>query len=841
MSGPFHEDQRTIREIEGALHNVAKTFASTYSDRPSRPWPYEIRPAPKFTTPAKNSSESTSAMIAVSLLAMAEAWATPLKSRASSGYPRFGNFPVSMELEQPTRNGDNLRRVVDRVCQELQNKWRRRSTHITKSTTFGDDDPFTLGWALDITTKGDFADKVSRIGPRTSTHAKATLRRRLIDAFDKKAKRLVERVSHTQTNARTLGEKLMSIGTPERVGDSSYILVRFARVLHQLREDNMLSRGQRTRLNQASQALFDRFETRLHDHLSFFEIPDSRFDPAELAFCLEGMLLIRTDVVDPTVVDRVMSVLDRAQKAQGFWRAETPMVYGERGKVMFPVSVEAANSVLTSFALFDGHWKLHDATGSKYIHLVKRYWRWLRTREAFVRVANAKLQGWHSEHVNDPNLIHLWETSQVAEFLVAFRDQLKRAIARTALVLADTSVKSPDKPPALLDQERKMVEDALRVYEKSKNNSRKKVRALRAYEKTKENISKPRQKNSWEALKRICEPVTCLGSHFEIYDCIGKDFFAGHLNGNPKNFSMLLSGPPGTGKTTVASSLAWALGYPLITVTVSDFLADGHVAIEARAKDLFNMLKVQPRCVVLFDEIDQFMLDRDSHYFHNQETVFQFLTPGMLTKLNDLRESKTVIFIMATNYAERIDPAIKRRGRIDAQYILLPPDSGRRKRMFHDLRGTMIASSRDEREILANSALLSFMDLKAAKDLAPKLAASYLAEIKKQRPAMIPSAYASRFLGGENELLGEDKVPLNEYRAMALLELEAWRQHDLKKRREVAKDVRNRFDRFFVEKRITTPPTWEKMWSADDNQNFGKSAKSWIKMLRSAPAIKVVT
>lgn len=33
------------------------------------------------------------------------------------------------------------------------------------------------------------------------------------------------------------------------------------------------------------------FETRLHEQLSFSAIPDSRFDPAELAFALEGLLI----------------------------------------------------------------------------------------------------------------------------------------------------------------------------------------------------------------------------------------------------------------------------------------------------------------------------------------------------------------------------------------------------------------------------------------------------------------------------------------------------------------------------------------------------------------------
>ena len=51
----------------------------------------------------------------------------------------------------------------------------------------------------------------------------------------------------------------------------------------------------------------------------------------------------------------------------------------------------------------------------------------------------------------------------------------------------------------------------------------------------------------------------------------------------------------------------------------------------------------------------------------------------MLTKLNNLRKKGRVIFVVATNYAERIDAALMRRGRIDDHFRLLPPDLARRK------------------------------------------------------------------------------------------------------------------------------------------------------------------
>jgi SpoVK/Ycf46/Vps4 family AAA+-type ATPase len=54
----------------------------------------------------------------------------------------------------------------------------------------------------------------------------------------------------------------------------------------------------------------------------------------------------------------------------------------------------------------------------------------------------------------------------------------------------------------------------------------------------------------------------------------------------------------------------------------------------------------------------------------------------MLTKINDLRKAKRSIFVIATNYANRIDPAIKRIGRIDHKLLLLPPNLERRRAMI---------------------------------------------------------------------------------------------------------------------------------------------------------------
>ena len=100
---------------------------------------------------------------------------------------------------------------------------------------------------------------------------------------------------------------------------------------------------------------------------------------------------------------------------------------------------------------------------------------------------------------------------------------------------------------------------------------------------------------------------------------------------------------------------------------------------------MFEVIQEQRNAIVLFDEIDHLLLDRNSRLYHELDTLFQFLTPGMLTKLQDLRSAREVLFIIATNYEHRIDAAIKRSGRIDVAQLVLPPDLVARRKIIADL------------------------------------------------------------------------------------------------------------------------------------------------------------
>ncbi len=141
--------------------------------------------------------------------------------------------------------------------------------------------------------------------------------------------------------------------------------------------------------------------------------------------------------------------------------------------------------------------------------------------------------------------------------------------------------------------------------------------------------------------------------------------------------AMILHGPPGTAKTTLAEAIASELKWNLITITPSDFVKEGLENSEKSARLLFKHLMQFRDAVVLFDEIDEMLRDRQGDESLGGVSMLRFIVPGMLPKLQSLKqygEKNRLIFIVSTNYVDRLDAAITRTGRIDERYAVVPPD-----------------------------------------------------------------------------------------------------------------------------------------------------------------------
>jgi ATPase family associated with various cellular activities (AAA) len=134
--------------------------------------------------------------------------------------------------------------------------------------------------------------------------------------------------------------------------------------------------------------------------------------------------------------------------------------------------------------------------------------------------------------------------------------------------------------------------------------------------------------------------------------------------------SAILFGPPGTSKTTLAEALAGAVGWDFVEIHASRFLAEGMDMVPRSADTIFARLMELDTCVVLFDEIDELLRNRQGQ---DADPFGRFLTTSMLPKVATLWEQGRILFFVATNDIAGADPAIKRSQRFDSAVFVAPP------------------------------------------------------------------------------------------------------------------------------------------------------------------------
>lgn len=126
-------------------------------------------------------------------------------------------------------------------------------------------------------------------------------------------------------------------------------------------------------------------------------------------------------------------------------------------------------------------------------------------------------------------------------------------------------------------------------------------------------------------------------------------------NGYEPRHKVLLSGPPGNGKTSYAEAVAEALSLPLFVVRYDTLIGSYLGETNARLRKLFDYVKTQP-CVLFFDEFDSIGKERgDTHETGEIKRVVSFL----LMQIDQL--PSYVLTIAATNHAELLDRAVWRR------------------------------------------------------------------------------------------------------------------------------------------------------------------------------------
>lgn len=118
---------------------------------------------------------------------------------------------------------------------------------------------------------------------------------------------------------------------------------------------------------------------------------------------------------------------------------------------------------------------------------------------------------------------------------------------------------------------------------------------------------------------------------------------------------VMLAGPPGNGKTTLAEALASELMYPLLVVRYDTLVGSFLGETSSRLRQLIEYAKTQ-RCVLFFDEFETLGKERgDTH----ETGEIKRVVSSLLMQIDELPDY--VVVVAASNHPELLDRAVWRR------------------------------------------------------------------------------------------------------------------------------------------------------------------------------------
>lgn len=155
---------------------------------------------------------------------------------------------------------------------------------------------------------------------------------------------------------------------------------------------------------------------------------------------------------------------------------------------------------------------------------------------------------------------------------------------------------------------------------------------------------------------------------------------------------ILFTGDPGVGKTMLAKALANEINADFFFATGADF-AEMYVGVgPKRIRSLFKRARMSRLAVIFIDEIDAIgSRDEMGNDSERRATI-----NAMLSEMDGLESNGRLLVVGATNHLDRLDPALRRRGRFDRiVHIPLPDVASREQILAKYLTGTPLDANVD--------------------------------------------------------------------------------------------------------------------------------------------------
>jgi transitional endoplasmic reticulum ATPase len=154
---------------------------------------------------------------------------------------------------------------------------------------------------------------------------------------------------------------------------------------------------------------------------------------------------------------------------------------------------------------------------------------------------------------------------------------------------------------------------------------------------------------------------------------------------------VLFTGPPGSGKTLLARTIAARTSAAFFQINGPEIVSKHYGDSEAALRKVFEAASKQSPAIIFIDEIDAIAPKREG--LSGEKQVERRIVAQLLTLMDGLSERGRIVVMAATNLPDALDPALRRPGRFDREIGFSPPDTaGRTEILAIHLRKAPLAT-----------------------------------------------------------------------------------------------------------------------------------------------------